>query len=322
MNCLVLSGTKPIVLSRTGLSCYQGPKAPIPRFESNAYAPLNYTNKNYYVILLTVVGRWRFGNKCALQPTTRSKRVKSRRFLLHKSWNPAPLIVERVFSGIAKAFPFPWAHINASTIFTTATIISVPGTSAWSTEASQPACSGRNGCSGNRADFESARHQNSDSTKYQQSDQLTRVHLTWIENQIEFWIRFGREAEETILDRRRRVLGFTPGSVFAFIRWEANEYGTISSRVDILCAVAPNEPFTTVPFVEPGGELLLHLSGWPKVERVLQAIDAVEAIGINAADAAPDYWRHVHNRLTVGATPRPYTHSRHAAWLLRRRLLP
>ncbi len=153
------------------------------------------------------------------------------------------------------------------------------------------------------------------------TDRLTRVELTWIENQVEFWIRFGREAEDTILDRRRRVLSFAPGRVFAFVRWAANEHGTILSRIDILRAVTPGEPYATVPFVQPGGDILLRLSGWPKVERVLQAIDAVEAIGIDAADAAPDHWRHVHNRLTAGEVPRPYSRSRHAAWLMRRRIL-
>ena len=40
---------------------------------------------------------------------------------------------------------------------------------------------------------------------------------------------------------------------------------------------------------------------------MLQAIDAVEALGIDPADAAPDHWRHVHNRLAAGHEPRPYT---------------
>ena len=46
------------------------------------------------------------------------------------------------------------------------------------------------------------------------------------------------------------------------------------------------------------------MDGWPKVERVLQTIDAVETLGIDPADVAPDYWRHVHNRLSVNETPR------------------
>ena len=166
----------------------------------------------------------------------------------------------------------------------------------------------------------------SDATKGQSSSfgrkELTRVELTWIENQVEFWIRFGKDVEETILDRRRRVLGFAPSSIFAFVRWAANEYGTVLSRIDILRAVRPGESYATVPFVEPGGEILLRISGWPKVQRVLQAIDVVEVIGIDAADASPDHWRHIHNRLTAGDVPHPYTRSQHKAWLMRKRIAP
>jgi Protein of unknown function (DUF2840) len=149
---------------------------------------------------------------------------------------------------------------------------------------------------------------------------LTHVELTWVENRIEHWIRFGRDVEETILDRRRRVLSFAPNTVFAFVRWAANDFGTVVSRIDIVRAIAPGEPYQTLPFVRPGGEILLRITGWAKVERVLRAIDAVEALGIDAADAAPEHWRHVHNRLTAGDEPRPYTARQHRAWLLRRRI--
>ena len=152
------------------------------------------------------------------------------------------------------------------------------------------------------------------------SANLTRVELTWVEKQIENWIRFGHAVEDTILDRHRRVVGFAPNSLFAFVRWSSNDYGTISSRIDIVRAMAPGEAHTTLPFVRPGGEILLHIHGWPKVERVLLVIDAVEAIGIDPADAAPDHWRHVHNRLTVGHQPRLYTRERHDAWLKRQQV--
>jgi len=68
------------------------------------------------------------------------------------------------------------------------------------------------------------------------------------------------------------------------------------------------------------GDILLRLSGWPKVERVLQIVDAVEALGIDPTDAAHDYCIHVHNRLSVNEAPRAYTRSRHQAWLHRRRI--
>jgi hypothetical protein len=149
---------------------------------------------------------------------------------------------------------------------------------------------------------------------------LTHVELVWIKKRIENRIRFGHIAEQHVLDRQRRLVSFAAGSIFAFVRWTANDYGTVLSRIDVLRAVAPGERYATVPYVRPGGESLLRISGWPKVEKVLQAIDAIEALGIDPADAAPDHWQHIHNRLFVGEQPRPYTQGRHQAWLHRRRL--
>ncbi len=149
---------------------------------------------------------------------------------------------------------------------------------------------------------------------------LTHVELTHIEKRVENWIRFGRHVGERIVDRRRRVLSFRPRSVFAFVRWAANDYGTVASRIDIVRAVDPGEPYQTLPFVRPGGEILLHVEGWPKVERVLYHIDTVEAAGVDPCDAAPDHWRHVHNRIATGEEPRGYTAERHRAWLKRREI--
>ena len=152
-------------------------------------------------------------------------------------------------------------------------------------------------------------------------DALTAVELTWLEKRVEHWIRFGRDIGETIIDRRRRVLSFAPNTIFAFVRWASNDFGTVVSRIDIVRSVTPGEAYQTLPFVRPGGEILLRISGWPKVERVFAAIDAIEALGIDPADAAPDHWRHVHNRLGAGCEPHPYSRDQHRAWLLRRRVL-
>jgi hypothetical protein len=77
-----------------------------------------------------------------------------------------------------------------------------------------------------------------------------------------------------------------------------------------------------VPYVRPGGDILLRLSGWQAVEKILQTIDAIEALGINPADAAPEYWQHLHNRVSVNESPRRYTTTRHQAWLQRRTIFP
>jgi hypothetical protein len=151
--------------------------------------------------------------------------------------------------------------------------------------------------------------------------ELTHVELLWITQRRENRIRFGRIARENAIDRYMRVVSFTPGSIFALQRWSANDYGTSLSRIDILRAVSPGESYVTIPGVRPGGECLLQTSSWPKVAKVLQAIEAVEALGIDPADVAPDHWQHVHNRLSAGQPPRPYTRNRHKAWLKRRRIM-
>ena len=82
-------------------------------------------------------------------------------------------------------------------------------------------------------------------------DALTHVELTWIEKRIEHWIRFGHDVAEKILDRRRRVFSFAPGSIFAFVRWASNDFGTVVSRIDILRAVAAGEAYRPCPTFVP-----------------------------------------------------------------------
>lgn len=150
----------------------------------------------------------------------------------------------------------------------------------------------------------------------------TLVELTWREKRIEYWIRFGRPTYEEVLDRHRRLVGFAPGSIFAFVRWASNDYGTVVSRIDIVRGTGRGEAFQTLPFVRPGGDILLKADSWPKVARVLEHIDAVEAQGIDPCEVAEDHWRHLHHRVAIGIAPRPYDADRHAAWLKRRTAEP
>jgi hypothetical protein len=151
---------------------------------------------------------------------------------------------------------------------------------------------------------------------------LTHVELVWIKKRIENYIHFGHVVAKQTIDRSRRVVSFGSGSVFAFVRWTANDFGTIASRIDILRAVARGRRCSTLAYVRPGADILLTTKGWPNVEKVLKVIDQIEALGIDAADVSPDYWRHVHSRLATREAPRPYTRQRHEAWLLRRRIEP
>lgn len=146
---------------------------------------------------------------------------------------------------------------------------------------------------------------------------MTRVELTWQEKRIEFWIRFGHAHSEQRIDRHRRIVSFGPNTVFAFVRWAANAYGTAISRIDIVRTTTADEPYQTLPFVRPGGEILLKIQSWQRVERVLSHIDSIEALAIDPTEVAPDHWRHVHSRMITGLEPRAYTYARHQAWLKR-----
>ncbi len=84
---------------------------------------------------------------------------------------------------------------------------------------------------------------------------LTQVEILWLEKRIENRIRFGRIVDEKVLDRSRRTLSFAPGSIFAFVRWTSNDFGTVISRIDILRAVAAGQRCATVPYVRPGGDI-------------------------------------------------------------------
>jgi hypothetical protein len=151
---------------------------------------------------------------------------------------------------------------------------------------------------------------------------LTHVTLLWREGEHEDWVRFGKPVAERVIDRRRRIESYAPGQVFALVRWASNAYGTVRSTLDIVRAVGRGQAFTTLPLVDPGGELLLAARGWAKVRAVLQAIDGIEAAGNDPCHIAPDHWRHIGNRLACGMQPRAYDGRRHRAWLARRRLQP
>ncbi len=151
---------------------------------------------------------------------------------------------------------------------------------------------------------------------------LTHVDLTFRPKKIEHWLRFGDPIERTVIDKRRSVASFKPDQVFAFIRWASNGYGTIISRLDIVRTIDRGESYQTLPFVRPGGEILLRVDSWERVDRVVKVIDAIEALGIYPPDVSPAYWRHVHNRLAANQEPRLYSRIQHKAWRLRSQVKP
>jgi hypothetical protein len=151
---------------------------------------------------------------------------------------------------------------------------------------------------------------------------LTHVTLFWRKGEREDWLKFGKPVAERIVSRSERVESYAPGQMFGLVRWASSEYGTIRSSFDIVRAVGAGEPVTPIALVDPGGEVLLSVHGWPKVARLFRLIDAIEADGIDPCEVAPDHWQHIHNRMAAREAPRDYTPARHRVWLQRKALLP
>ena len=150
----------------------------------------------------------------------------------------------------------------------------------------------------------------------------THVELLWLEKHIEHWICFGRPAAEQILDRRRRVLSFTPGRPLRLcpLGSQRLRYHRVPhrhpARRTYWCAVRDRSLRAPRRRHPPADRWL------GKGPTGVALIDTVEGLGVDPTDAAPDYWRHVHNRLSAGETPRWYTRSRHQARLRRQRIEP
>lgn len=147
------------------------------------------------------------------------------------------------------------------------------------------------------------------------SEHLTRVEIAFYPEHLNHWLRFGPPDEEHELDRRRAIALFQPGRIFGYVRWRANEYGTRDWRFCVIKSTEPSRFLSRVEGVHPGGEVLLLAVGNAKVKRALSAADALEEAGFDPADISPDYYRHVHNRITAGQPIRPYTDQQHTAHL-------
>lgn len=177
-----------------------------------------------------------------------------------------------------------------------------------------------NASSALRAAREPLRAANAAPAAPQHGSGLTEVEMTWVGGRIEQWLRFGRVAATRTPGGGQTIAAFRPGATFALVRWSSNDFGTFHMAIAVITAVAPGSPCVTHPCVRPGGDILLRLEGSSRVQAVLDAIDAIEAAGIDACDAAPDHWRHLGSRIGAGLPFRPYGTERHAAWLRRREL--
>lgn len=142
-----------------------------------------------------------------------------------------------------------------------------------------------------------------------------QVSLAFVDQRVNVWLRFGKPARETVLNRWRRVAVFEPGAVCCRVKWIANDYGTALWQLVVLQAPMPFDGAQRVVGVVPGARILLCADGEFRVKAVLAVIDGIEALGIDPITVAVTYWRTVGNRLAARQPLPEYTPERHAAYV-------
>ena len=147
-----------------------------------------------------------------------------------------------------------------------------------------------------------------------------KVSLAFVDHRVNVYLRFGKPVREIKLDRWRRVAVLAPGAVCCRIKWIGNDYGTALWQLMVMQAPMPCDDMQRVAGVSPGARILLRADGEPQVKTVLEAIDDIEASGVDPCDTAATYWRTVGNRLAARQPLPAYTAKRHAAHLAREAL--
>ncbi|MCF6221821.1 MAG: DUF2840 domain-containing protein [Robiginitomaculum sp.] len=136
---------------------------------------------------------------------------------------------------------------------------------------------------------------------------LTAVKCEYIRDRKNHRLRFGTPAMKLKLRRNQTLCVFNPGQVFGYIRWKANEYGTIDWRIYI-CRTTLTGRVTRIPGIIPCTEILLATHGIVAMQRMLKHIDSLETQTNGALElVTPAYWRHLHNAQIIKRPPHPFT---------------
>ncbi len=141
--------------------------------------------------------------------------------------------------------------------------------------------------------------------RHSSSDNITALTLRVKGNKVNDRLHFGGSVSEVDQSRNKQVYTFEPSSIFSFVRWRGDEFGTQTWRVVVAQAGAPGERLTKIPGVEPGAHLLLHAYGKAGAKRALRAIEVLSDSFV-LHEIEPAYWRHVHIQVARNLPLEPY----------------
>lgn len=132
----------------------------------------------------------------------------------------------------------------------------------------------------------------------------TVVQLHFVRGMINHRLRFGQPETQTKLDKFRSLASFSSGSIFGYIRWRANDYGTIDWRVYVL--KAQNDGLSSeIIGITPAVKILVSVQGKPAVKRCFAALDRLEKEAGGTLECVPEsYWPLFNNALLLRKSPR------------------
>ena len=150
------------------------------------------------------------------------------------------------------------------------------------------------------------------------SEVLTRVDLFFLEDRVNYWLRFGDFSVDKNIDRRRAFAWFKPDQLCCYTRWWANDYGTQGWSLAILrSCVEYDDNMQSYPGVHPGAEMLLQVRGKTYVKRILSILDEIESLNVNLPEVSPDYYRYLGQSILARSVPHSYSIEQHLAFLKR-----
>ena len=118
-------------------------------------------------------------------------------------------------------------------------------------------------------------------------------------------LRFGVPQSVTKLDNYRSVAAFIPDTIFGYIRWQRNEYGTTLWRL-VIAKTVHEDRIQKYAGILPGAHILVNVSGVNAVKQALKRLDYWEGqAGGELSNIPETRWRHFQYGIIIRSAPRP-----------------
>lgn len=118
-------------------------------------------------------------------------------------------------------------------------------------------------------------------------------------------LRFGVPQLVTKLDNYRSVAAFGPDTIFGYIRWQRNQYGTTLWRL-VIAKTLQDGRIQKYAGILPGAHILVNVSGVNAVKQALTRFDYWETQAGGDLSTIPETrWQHFQNGIIIRSAPRP-----------------